>query len=75
MNETLLLSFGGIGFGVLLSLWLAKVVQSQLYGVKRTDSLVVALASIAILLICCLAGYVPARRPVGIDPVKTLRHE
>jgi ABC-type antimicrobial peptide transport system permease subunit len=31
INETLLLSFGGIGFGVLLSLWLVKFVQSQLY--------------------------------------------
>lgn len=75
MNEILLLSIGGIGFGLLLSVWLAKFVQSQLYGVKGTDALVMVSASAAILLVCCIAGYVPTRRAVRIDPVKILRYE
>jgi predicted permease len=75
MNEILLLSIGGIGFGLLLSLWLARFVQSQLYGVQGTDSTVMAVASVAILLVCCIAGYAPARRAMGIDPVAILRYE
>ena len=75
MNEILLLSIGGIGFGLLLSLWLAKFVQSQLYGVKETDALVTLLASAAILLVCCIAGYVPTARAMRIDPVAILRYE
>ena len=75
MSEILLLSIVGIGFGLLLSLWLARFVQGQLYGVKGTDPLVMALASAAILLVCCVAGYVPTVRAMRIDPVAILRYE
>ncbi len=75
MSEILLLSIGGIGFGLLLSLWLARFVQSQLYGLKGVDPLTMVLASVVILLVCCIAGYVPTRRAVRINPVKILRYE
>jgi ABC-type antimicrobial peptide transport system permease subunit len=47
----------------------------MLFGVKTTDA---ATISTAILVVCAtalLAGYLPARRAIAVDPLVALRYE
>jgi putative ABC transport system permease protein len=67
----------GLGAGsVLAAVALnAKVVRSALFGVGITDA-VTLMSVVAILaLVSLLAAIVPAKRAVGIDPIKALREE
>jgi ABC-type antimicrobial peptide transport system permease subunit len=75
MKEVLLLGIAGISCGLLLAVLLGRFVQSQLYGIKGTDPIVMLLASASILIVCSTAGYVPARRATNIDPIGILRYE
>jgi Acidobacterial duplicated orphan permease len=75
MKDVLVLTLAGMTCGLLLAVSLAHLIQSQLYGIKATDSSVVVLASLSILAVCCIAGYLPARRATKIDPSVILRHQ
>jgi ABC-type antimicrobial peptide transport system permease subunit len=43
--------------------------------VEATDLLTMAAASLGIAGVTALAGYIPARRATGIDPMSALRWE
>jgi predicted permease len=65
----------GLALGIPLALAGARLVSSQLYGVKSYDPVIVAVAA-AILAACALAaGLVPARRATKVDPMVALRYE
>jgi len=61
--------------GLAAALGLTYYVQSQLYGVTRNDPLTIALATVALALVACVAGYVPALRASRTDPMHALRYE
>jgi predicted permease len=68
-----------LGWGVAIALpaaWgLAQLVRSQLYGITPNDPLTMAAATLAIMLVATLAGYIPARRAAHVDPMVALRYE
>jgi len=75
MREVLLLVAIGVVAGVTASLVLTRVVQSQLFGLTPHDPLTLGLATAALALVACAAGYIPAFRASRLDPMAALRYE
>jgi predicted permease len=75
MRETLALAGIGVAIGLVAAYGLTRLIQTQLFGVQATDLLTMAGAALGIAAVAALAGYVPARRATGIDPMDALRCE
>jgi ABC-type lipoprotein release transport system permease subunit len=58
-----------------LSLPLAPVLASLLFGVSPTDPLTLGLASLALVALAGAASLAPAVRATRVDPVEALRSE
>ncbi len=65
----------GLSIGFVLSLLLARLLASFIFGVSATDWQIFGGISLALAAAAILACYVPARRAMGIDPVEALRYE
>jgi putative ABC transport system permease protein len=75
LKEGLVLSLLGLGIGVVASLGLTRLIESQLYGVTATDPATFATVSAVLVGVALLAAYIPARRAASVDPLVALRHE
>jgi predicted permease len=75
MREVLVLVGVGVAAGVPAALALSRLVQAQLYGVQPNDPASMSLSTLLLAAVALLAGYVPARRAAGYDPVRVLRYE
>jgi predicted permease len=75
MRETLVLAGIGVAIGLAGAYGVTRLIQAQLFGVEPTDLLTMAAAALGIAAVAALAGYIPARRATGIDPMKALRWE
>jgi ABC-type antimicrobial peptide transport system permease subunit len=68
-----------IGIGALIGLPLAfgltRLVESFLYGLTPQDPMSIALATLALMIVTGLAGYLPARQATRVDPLIALRHD
>jgi predicted permease len=75
MREVLVLVAIGVVAGLAATFALTKYVQSQLYGITRTDPITMVLATLGLAAVACLAGYIPALRASRSDPMQALRYE
>jgi putative ABC transport system permease protein len=75
LRETAVVVAVGIAIGVPVAFALTRLVASKLYGLKATDPLTIAIASLVLAAVAMLAGYLPARRASRVDPLIALRHE
>ena len=65
----------GLLLGVPAALALAKLAESQLFGVKSRDAVVIGCAVLALAVTAALAGFLPARRASRVNPLDALRYE
>jgi ABC-type antimicrobial peptide transport system permease subunit len=56
-------------------LFASKLVEGLLYGVEASDPLTLAGSVLVLLTAGLSAGFLPARRAAGIDPVVALKEE
>lgn len=75
LREALVLVGIGLVVGVLASLALTKTAASLLYELKPNDPLTIAMATIVLMMVALVAGYLPARRAARVDPMIALRDE
>ena len=65
----------GLGIGIPVAYILTRVMSSALFNVVAVDPMTFAALACVLGLSALLAGYIPARRAVRVDPVVALRHE
>ena len=75
MREVVVLVVAGIAVGLPLALGLARLIQSELYGLQPTDPISIVDAALLLSAVAMLAGFVPARRAASADPLNVLRYE
>ncbi|HKQ08473.1 MAG TPA: ABC transporter permease, partial [Blastocatellia bacterium] len=75
LREALMLVIIGVAVGLAASLAATRTASSLLYNLKPNDPLTITLATLLLLTIAILAGYLPARRAARVDPMVALRDE
>jgi predicted permease len=63
----------GLALGLGLAFVLARFMRGMLYGISSTDPLTAASVSVLLAGIAILACCLPARRAMGVDPVRAIR--
>jgi predicted permease len=75
VGQALRLATAGLAIGLIVAYIGARLMSSMLYGVIDPDIVTFAGLSALLLTSAMLAGYLPARRAVRIDPLMALRCE
>jgi predicted permease len=75
MREMLLMVLIGVAIGLPAAIAATRVVSSMLFGLTATDPWTIALATLFLVGVSALAGYLPARKASRVDPLVALRYE
>ena len=75
LRESLLLVGIGIAAGIAVAAAAGRLGASQLFGVAPTNMATLLAATMLMMLVSAVAGYVPARRATRVDPMVALRYE
>jgi predicted permease len=75
LREVLTLAAIGAAIGIPAALAASGLVRGLLFDLTPTDPTTVAAATVALLFVASLAGYLPARRATRINPITALRVE
>ncbi len=75
LGRGMLLTGIGVGVGIASAAAVARLIASQLYGIKPSDPLTFLTTSLLLVAVAFLAGLIPALRATRIDPQAALRCE
>lgn len=75
LREALSLVMAGALTGILASIFTTRLAGSLLFKLKPNDPLTLAVATLLLIAVATLAGYLPARRAARVDPMTALRDE
>lgn len=65
----------GLVAGALLAFGIARLLRMLLFGVGTLDPVAYLAVAILFIAVSLLAGYLPGRRAMGVDPAEALRAE
>jgi putative ABC transport system permease protein len=75
VGQTLAPIAAGLFMGLVLTRWLSRLAEAQLYQVKTNDPVMTVIATLVVTVVAVLAAYAPARRAGRVDPLVVLRAE
>lgn len=75
LSQAMARVLAGIAVGLMGAWWLARLLESQLFGVKTHDAATFAGVAVLLVVASILAVVAPARRAIRIDPAAALRAE
>lgn len=75
LREIVAMCAFGLAIGLVVAYLLGRVIETQLYGVKASDPFVFVLAAILLAIVAMMAGWLPARKAAGVDPMVALRYD
>jgi putative ABC transport system permease protein len=75
VGQGLVLAGAGIAVGGVGAFWLTRLLESMLFGVRRTDLRIFIAVAFVLIVTTILASYIPARRASRLDPVGALRND
>lgn len=73
LEESVVMAGMGVLAGILTALALVRLMSSLLYEVKSTDLVSYGLPCLVVLAVAVLAGYLPARRAMNVDPLVAMQ--
>ena len=73
VRQAMAMAAAGVAIGVLLALWGGKSLSAMLFGVGPRDPMVLAAASVFLLVVALAAALAPALRAMRIDPTIAMR--
>jgi putative ABC transport system permease protein len=75
LREGAMLTLAGLALGVPAALAASRLLEQMLFDVSAHDPLTLAAVAAALAAVATIAGYLPARRAMRVDPLTALRHE
>jgi predicted permease len=75
LNQLAALAALGIAAGLAAAWGLTRLMTTMLFGVSPTDLFTFVAIPVLLGTVVLLAGYLPARRAMALDPAVALRHE
>jgi predicted permease len=73
LGQSFRLVLVGLALGLISSLMLTRLLATFLYGTATSDPFTLATVCVVLMAVALFAGYAPARRAIGIDPLIALR--
>jgi putative ABC transport system permease protein len=75
LRQGLWLGVAGVTIGLVGAALITRLMGTLLFGVKPIDVTTFGAVAALMLVVACLAAYVPARRATRVDPLTALRAE
>ncbi|MBX9602152.1 MAG: ABC transporter permease [Bryobacteraceae bacterium] len=75
LKQGLLLGGIGVAFGLVISVFVSRILASGMIGMGQVEPGVLLLLPLLLLAVTMFATYIPARRASLIDPTRALRWE
>ncbi len=75
LRDAVSLAIAGIAIGLLAAFALGKLLVASMFGVVQLDLVTFAVFATVLAIVAVIAGSVPARRAMRIDPINALRAE
>ena len=75
LRHAVRLIVAGLCLGIALSLVSVRLMKNLLFGIAPTDAFTLICVSVLLSAVALMAGYLPARRAMRVDPMNALRYE
>jgi putative ABC transport system permease protein len=75
LRETLLLALAGLAVGVPCTFAASRLLGHMLFDVSANDPVTLVAVAFTLIAVAVIAGFVPLRRAMRVDPMVALRYE